>query len=80
MIFTERKVRRQAEGTGSYAHQCETAGCTHSARFDACFLKAYHVRLCSQCKRNYEEAYDNALRGWPDEEARTLAEDYRATA
>lgn len=73
MNITQRKV-------GRYPGQCETPGCNRSARYEARFLgDAYKVGLCSHCKRDYEEAYDNALSNW-GQDAHDIAEQYRAQA
>jgi hypothetical protein len=78
MELRERPRRKPAEGVGSYARQCEAPGCTSSARFDMVLLDTEHTLLCKGCAQAWADAYEHALRGWPDEPAAKLAADYRA--
>lgn len=75
MIVVQRKVR----GKHQYAH-CAAPGCTRSARFNAIFLGTEFVPLCAKCSKAWSDAYSDALRGWPDEKAHRLAEDFRSAA
>jgi hypothetical protein len=63
MIVVE---RRPKPGTHSYSH-CQAPGCTRSARFLMVFLGTEHTALCSHCKTEWSDAYDNALTNWADE-------------
>lgn len=71
MNIVQRKV------TPGRTPHCANPGCIHSARYEAIFLQTEHVLLCSKCAKAWTEAYDNALRGWPDEPAHELAESHR---
>jgi hypothetical protein len=59
-------------------NQCQAGGCRRSAGYDMILLGTEHTLLCGICVKAMSEAYDNALRGWPDEPAHALAEAYRA--
>jgi hypothetical protein len=72
MEIVKRTARR---GT---PNQCQIGGCKRSAGYDMILLGAYHELVCGECMKVMSEAYDNALRGWPDEPAHALAEAYRA--
>jgi hypothetical protein len=73
-------IQRKVRGKQPRALQCEAPGCIRSARFNAVFLGTEYVPLCSKCSKAWSDAYANALRGWPDEEAGRIAEDYRSAA
>jgi hypothetical protein len=72
MEIVKRTARR---GT---PNQCQVGGCRRSAGYDMILLGTEPRCSAAICVKAMSEAYDNALRGWPDEPAHALAEAYRA--
>lgn len=62
------EVRSYAQKKRNRARQCSTPGCSHSANCDVVLLGAYFVGVCTKCRKTWEETWDRALHGWPDED------------
>lgn len=58
--------RGMGQGLSGGPRQCTTKGCTHAASCHVVLLGTEYIRLCSRCRRVWEETYDRALFGWPE--------------
>lgn len=64
----ERRVRKTGDGVGERTPQCAHPGCLRAGRFIARFLDSamYDVRLCSQHRVEYAQAWNDALSDWQE--------------
>jgi hypothetical protein len=66
-VIERHKVRQPGEGLTTRPRHCSMPGCIRSASFDVVLLKSVYVPVCKKHRQIWEEGWDHALGGWPDE-------------